>query len=122
MILSLAMAFFFFPLPLFWPTQGIWSSPGQGSDLSSSCYLNCSYSNTGPLIHCARLRIEPMIQCSQDASNPILPQWELSNNFFVPFSELQLLPYTTDTAKTDLSHICNLHRSSKLWQCQILIP
>ena len=32
-------------------------------------------------------------------------------------SELQLVAYTTATATQDLSHICNLHRSS--WQCWI---
>ena len=35
-------------------------------------------------------------------------------------SELQLLAYDTATATQDLSHICNLHRSS--WQCQISNP
>ena len=34
--------------------------------------------------------------------------------------ELQLLAYTTATATRDLSHICNLYRSS--WQCQISDP
>ena len=35
-------------------------------------------------------------------------------------SELQLPAYTTATATSDLSCICNLHHSS--WQCQILNP
>ena len=34
--------------------------------------------------------------------------------------ELQLLAYTTATAMQDLSHICDLHRSS--WQRRILNP
>ena len=34
--------------------------------------------------------------------------------------ELQLLAYTTATATQDLSHVCDLHRSS--WQHQILNP
>ena len=33
-------------------------------------------------------------------------------------SELQLPAYTTARVYTDLSHICDQHRS--LWQCQIL--
>ena len=35
-------------------------------------------------------------------------------------SELQLLAYTTATARWDPSHICNLYHSS--WQCRILNP
>ena len=35
-------------------------------------------------------------------------------------SELELLAYTTATATQDLSHICELHHSSR--QCQILNP
>ena len=35
-------------------------------------------------------------------------------------SELQLPEYTTATATSDLSHICDLHHSS--WQCRILNP
>ena len=34
--------------------------------------------------------------------------------------ELQLLAYTTATARLDLSCVCDLHHSS--WQCQILSP
>ena len=35
-------------------------------------------------------------------------------------SELQLLAYTTTTATSDVSRVCDLHHSS--WQCQILSP
>ena len=35
-------------------------------------------------------------------------------------SELQLLAYATDTARPDLSHVCDLHHSS--WQHRILNP
>ena len=35
-------------------------------------------------------------------------------------SELQLPAYTTATARSDPSHVCNLHDSS--WQCWILNP
>ena len=35
-------------------------------------------------------------------------------------SELQLLVYTTATATEDLSHVCDLHHSSR--QCRILNP
>ena len=35
-------------------------------------------------------------------------------------SELQLLAYTTATATSDPSHVCNLHHSS--WQCKIFNP
>ena len=31
-------------------------------------------------------------------------------------SELQLLAYTTATAKQDLSHVCHVHHSSQQWQ------
>ena len=34
--------------------------------------------------------------------------------------ELQLLAYTTATAMSELSHVCNLYHSS--WQCWILNP
>ena len=53
--------------------------PGQGSDLSCSCDLPCSfsYSNTWSLTHCARLGIEPVFPCSRDAADPVVPQWEL---------------------------------------------
>ena len=36
------------------------------------------------------------------------------------YSELQMLAYTTATATSDPSHICDLHHSS--WQCWILNP
>ena len=48
--------------------------PGQGSDLSCSCDLSHSCSNTGSLTHCARPRIEPVFQSSQDTASPIVPQ------------------------------------------------
>ena len=35
-------------------------------------------------------------------------------------SELLLPAHATATATLDLSHVCNLHRSS--WQCRILKP
>ena len=35
-------------------------------------------------------------------------------------SKLQLLAYTTATVTSELSHVCNLHHSSR--QCQILNP
>ena len=43
---SYALFYFFF---IFWLPYSIWS-PGQGSDLSSSCYC----SNAGSLTHCLR--------------------------------------------------------------------
>ena len=50
---------------------------GQGLDLSCSC------SNAGSLTHCAELGIEPTSQSSQDAADPIAPQQELLNLFFI---------------------------------------
>ena len=56
--------------------------PDQGSDLSRSCHLSHSCSNTGSLTHCAGPGIEPATQCSQDATDPIVPQWELPHSHF----------------------------------------
>ena len=45
--------FFFFFFFLFGLTLGIWKFPGQGSNLSCSCDLCHSCSNTGSLTYCA---------------------------------------------------------------------
>ena len=66
------------PPPLLAPL-GIWSSRGQGSDLSYSCHLSCSCINTRSLTHYAGLEIEPESQGSQDAADPIIPPQELSS-------------------------------------------
>ena len=50
---------------------------GQGSDPSHSCDLSCSWGNSGPLTHGARLWIEPESQSAQDAVDPIVQQQEL---------------------------------------------
>ena len=50
---------------------------GQGSDPSISCNLCHNCGNTRFLTHCAGLGIEPVSQCSRDATDPIVPQWEL---------------------------------------------
>ena len=42
--------------------------PGQGSDLSHSCDLCCSCSNTGSLTHCAGPGIKPASQRSRDTA------------------------------------------------------
>ena len=44
--------------------------PGQGSDPSHSFDLSHSCGYTGPLTHCAGLRIESMSQHSQDTEDP----------------------------------------------------
>ena len=60
---------------LFWPPHGIWKFPGQGSDLSHSCDLHQSCSNTRSLTHCAKPGMELVSQCSRDTNNPAaLPQ------------------------------------------------
>ena len=51
--------------------------PGWGSDLSHSYDLNCSYGNAGSLAHRARPGIKPVSQRSRDATDPVVPQWEL---------------------------------------------
>ena len=51
--------------------------PGQGSHLSCSWTLSCSWGNAGSLTHYAGPGIEPASQCSRDTTNPIGPQWEL---------------------------------------------
>ena len=42
---------------------GLWKFPGQGSNLSCSCNLRQSCSNTGFLTPCAGPEMEPMLQC-----------------------------------------------------------
>ena len=54
---------------------------GQGSDLSRSCDLFRSCSNTGFLIHCARQGIEAASQRSRDAADPVVPQLALQKHF-----------------------------------------
>ena len=47
--------------------------PGiRSKDLSQSYDLWCGNARS-----CAGLGIEPASQCSRDATNPIVPQWEL---------------------------------------------
>ena len=50
--------------------------PDQGSDLTQSCKLSCSYSNIGSLTHCAGPGIKPASQPSQDTTDPVVPQQE----------------------------------------------
>ena len=57
---------------------------GQGLNLSHSCDLHHSCSNTGSLTHCARLGMEPVSQSSRDATNFVVPQRELlCKNFLI---------------------------------------
>ena len=82
--------FFFVFFFLFGPPHSNMEFLGQGPYLSCNCYLCWSCSNTRSLTHCARLGIEPVSQCSRDPADPIVPQWELQNNwglwwFFVCF-------------------------------------
>ena len=51
--------------------------PGQGSDLSRSFNVCCSYGNARALIHCAGHGIEPASWCCRDAADPIAPWQEL---------------------------------------------
>ena len=50
------MSFFFF-----WPCWGVWSDPGQESDLNRSLDLSLNCGNTRSLIHCAELGIKPHV-------------------------------------------------------------
>ena len=59
--LLLLLIFFFF-FSLFSHTCSIWKILGQGSNLSLSCDLHHSCSNTGSLTHCAGMGIKPMPQ------------------------------------------------------------
>ena len=113
----------FFPfLADSWPME----FPGQGPDLSSSCDLSCSCSNTRSLTHCARLGMEPVSQCFQDATDRIAPQQELQFFPFYLYLFIYLFTYllfraalsaygnsrvrcpVTATAMPDLSHVCHL--------------
>ena len=51
---------------------------GQGSDPSCSQDLSYNHSNAGSLTHCARPGTEPVSQSSQHTTDPIAPQWDLS--------------------------------------------
>ena len=56
--------------------------PRPGSDVSHSCDLHHSCSNSGFLTHCAGLGIEPASQRFRDPANPIVPQQGLWYLFF----------------------------------------
>ena len=59
----------------------------QGSDLSLSCGLSRSCSNTRSLTQCAGPGIKPASQRSQDATGPGAPHWDLLliDSFFLSF-------------------------------------
>ena len=56
--------------------------PGQGSDPSCCCNPNRSCGNAGFLTRCARPGIEPSFHCSREATDAVVPQWELLSLFF----------------------------------------
>ena len=69
--------------PLFLAASWCMAFPGQGSDPSYSCDLHSSCGSTpGSLTHCVQPGIKPASQCSRDATNPIVPQWELLDTVF----------------------------------------
>ena len=67
------LEFFFFFLAIQWHME----FPGQGSDLSHSCNLHCSFSKVGFLTHCAGAGIKPAVQSSKVIVDLIAPQREL---------------------------------------------
>ena len=71
---SRSQKYFFFS---FLATPRHMEFPGQGSDPSHSCYLNCSFSNAGSLTHCAGLGSNP--HCSTPKMPPI-PLWHSRNS------------------------------------------
>ena len=56
---------------------------GQGSDPSCSYDLSRTSGSAGSLTHCARLGIKPTVQHPQYTTNPIAPQLELHNEYFL---------------------------------------
>ena len=48
----------------------------QGSDLSCTFNLHCSFSNTGFLTHCAGQGMEPASQCFRNTADPTAPKQE----------------------------------------------
>ena len=65
----------------FLATPGHMEFLGQGSELSHSCNLSCSYSNARSLTHYAWPGIKPASQGSQDAANLLAPERELPFSF-----------------------------------------
>lgn len=72
------LSFFFF-LATPWHVE----FPSQGSDLSHSCDLCCTWGNTGSLTHCTGPGIELVSQLSQDAANPTRPQQKLQSSLLL---------------------------------------
>ena len=82
--------------------------------------------------------IQPTCRCSKDATDPLVPQWDLLGRLFFFFfflfiapmayrssragaeSELQPPAFMTAMTTLDPSYICELHFSS--WQRRILNP
>ena len=64
--------------------------PGQGSDPSHSCDVNCSCGNARFLTHCGRL------EHSQDTADLVVTQWELCicNFYFIKIILKLWLIYT----------------------------
>ena len=71
------LSFFLFPSFLPLAVQRHRDFPGQGSDPSCTCNLNCSCSNTRSLTHYAGPGIKNASHCSQDTANHTEPQQEL---------------------------------------------
>ena len=70
-IRELQQLFFFFFFFFFLATPQHMEILGQGSNLSHSCDIQSSCSNTGSLSYCPASGIKPTYQCFRDATNPI---------------------------------------------------
>ena len=57
--------------------------PGGGSDLSHSCDSCCSWSSAGSLTHWARPGVEPASWGYRDTDDPVSPQQELLDVYFL---------------------------------------
>ena len=67
---------------------------GQGSDLSCSCNLYAAVAVPDPLTHCSRPGIEPVSWYCRDATNLLVPQWELLDCWVFVFFFVFLIQLT----------------------------
>ena len=64
---------------------GIWSSCARNHIQAVVVTYTTAAAMPDPLTHCAGLGIEFISWCSRGATDPLVPQWELLNTFYINY-------------------------------------
>ena len=92
---------------------------GQRSHQSRSCNLHSSCGNTGSFNPLCLVGIESVSLCCWDATDPIVPQWELqANNFWELFTKGGFFLFQMARIFQSLSLWLVNHYSSKIYQAR----